>query len=441
MSDSEDSDEEEVPKELCVQLGFLESYTASYLQSWGTWGCGKLGGRPVWLNPVDLPSPPTLLCNICKDPMTFLLQIYCPLDEPPESFHRMLYLFCCRQPECFDQHSIVCLRSQVAKTNPYIPADPDTALTQAPRPDAPPLCHVCGCNAESTCSKCRSVHYCSRAHQREDWKAHKVCCGKGPPTPCASSASLFPEYDIVDEVEELENTAEDERIKAAAEKATIWEDAMTAGGAEEEEDARLRQADYSEALGNEAVDPCYVRFLSRVRRGGEKQVLRYCRWESVEEGGGPLWMHSADAVLRRGEETLPPRIAEDTVPCCDKCGEPRQFEFQVMPQLLHYLELDKKARLKDAPEEAAETLQQLSSLEQKKLYLEAIQKAIDWGSLDVYTCTGSCANEEAYVPEYVFVQPPLAFMSTTRAASRMTVSATIEGEAAAGGQGNEGDRS
>ena len=29
-----------------------------------------------------------------------LYQIYCPLDDPPDAFHRMLYLFCCSDGSC-----------------------------------------------------------------------------------------------------------------------------------------------------------------------------------------------------------------------------------------------------------------------------------------------------------------------------------------------------
>ncbi len=39
-----------------------------------------------------------------------------------------------------------------------------------------PVCAVCSSPALSQCSRCKSVSYCSPAHQREDWAAHKVQC-------------------------------------------------------------------------------------------------------------------------------------------------------------------------------------------------------------------------------------------------------------------------
>ena len=37
-------------------------------------------------------------------------------------------------------------------------------------------CALCNCEATSTCSKCKSTHYCSRNCQKSDWKNHKKTC-------------------------------------------------------------------------------------------------------------------------------------------------------------------------------------------------------------------------------------------------------------------------
>ena len=39
-----------------------------------------------------------------------------------------------------------------------------------------PECAVCSAPASNKCARCKSVHYCSPAHQKEDWPAHKVQC-------------------------------------------------------------------------------------------------------------------------------------------------------------------------------------------------------------------------------------------------------------------------
>lgn len=45
-----------------------------------------------------------------------------------------------------------------------------------PRKDLAVLCSLCEKNAESRCSRCLGVWYCSRECQRTDWKSHKKQC-------------------------------------------------------------------------------------------------------------------------------------------------------------------------------------------------------------------------------------------------------------------------
>lgn len=61
---------------------------------------GKVGGRPAWLNPANLPLKKQVECQNCNFPMPFLLQIYCPGTEQ-YSFHRYLYVFICSNPDCY----------------------------------------------------------------------------------------------------------------------------------------------------------------------------------------------------------------------------------------------------------------------------------------------------------------------------------------------------
>ena len=90
------------------------------------------------------------------------------------------------------------------------------------------------CRGSHVCSQCKCTHYCSRAHQKEHWKAHKLQCGGAPNTATAatsstsssttSSPSLFPEYSIEVEAEVFEE-ADAEELKGIMERANIWEDA------------------------------------------------------------------------------------------------------------------------------------------------------------------------------------------------------------------------
>ena len=37
-------------------------------------------------------------------------------------------------------------------------------------------CAVCSQEAPHRCSGCQAVYYCSKEHQRKDWKQHKATC-------------------------------------------------------------------------------------------------------------------------------------------------------------------------------------------------------------------------------------------------------------------------
>ncbi|RUP50230.1 hypothetical protein BC936DRAFT_139901 [Jimgerdemannia flammicorona] len=40
-------------------------------------------------------------------------------------------------------------------------------------------CHVCNKTTTTSCGRCRKVWYCSKEHQRTDWKEHKLVCRDG----------------------------------------------------------------------------------------------------------------------------------------------------------------------------------------------------------------------------------------------------------------------
>lgn len=82
-----------------VELGFVEEAAPWRLRS-DQFPC-KTGGRPAWLGEAGLPGRSELRCGVCGQPCAFLLQLYAPVQERPEAFHRTLFLFGCRQPSCY----------------------------------------------------------------------------------------------------------------------------------------------------------------------------------------------------------------------------------------------------------------------------------------------------------------------------------------------------
>ncbi len=396
---------EPIPEELRTRLLFQDP-------DWHEWDGGKVGGKPVWLNTKVLPPRALLDCASCQEPLSFILQIYCPLDDPPEAFHRVLYVFACRKPRCAGPGCAKVLRCQLPQQNPLYVYDPSfskRANVQAAvsrEAQATKTCAVCGQGATKVCSRCKSLSYCSRAHQKEGWKAgHKqVCQGAKPPhddkeegtkkegesqeakspaavveeeavgMPCLSRSSVFPEYEIVIEEERPPTTkqGEEEDDQALLRK---YKDVVVT---ETDDDARVGQKHLDKATGaNPALkDKQSLRFLATVGHKPD-QVLRYARWNDK----APLWVSSEDQPQ-----------AKD-VPACAQCGGTRAFEFQVMPQLLHYLKVDAMASLPCKPGDS---------------YRLA---AMDWGTLAVYTCTNSCSGGAGegggYVEEFLWRQKPM----------------------------------
>ncbi len=216
-----------------MELGFVEKVD-DLSQLCSSLFPSKVGGKPVWLNPQDLPPPESVSCKRCRSPLTFLLQVYAPLSdgERDETFHRTISIFMCKDSRCHQQDGSECfrvLRCQLPKVNNFYSASVDsTTVDNADQLDrlkldkvdlpsqdddtddklsmsatamtvqdvegldeevkskpassggvesmiidcrrAPPLCIVCGMSGPKSCAKCKRVSYCSKDHQTHDWK-------------------------------------------------------------------------------------------------------------------------------------------------------------------------------------------------------------------------------------------------------------------------------
>ena len=130
-------------------------------------------------------------------------------------------------------------------------------------------------------------------------------------------------------------------------------DAAREAAAERAKDAGVPDGALNELKITGTTDASVVSFLARVARE-PSQVLRYDR------GGKPLW-HGSNG-----------RCDPATLPKC-KCGARREFEFQVMPQLLHFFQMD--------------------------------SDALDFATIAVYSCPNSCAGSAR---EVAHLQPPYA---------------------------------
>ncbi|XP_023560604.1 programmed cell death protein 2 [Octodon degus] len=204
------------------------------------------------------------------------------------------------------------------------------------------LCRVCGCSAPKVCSRCHRAHYCSKEHQTLDWRlVHKQTCTRDQlDHPVPDHNFLFPEFEIVIETE-------DEIMPEAVEKEGDPDVVESMGEAPEEELDSMAKHESRE-------DNIFQKFKTQIAHEPE-QILRYSR------GMEPVWISGKNVPQ------------DKDIPDCP-CGAKRIFEFQVMPQLLNHLKVDR------------------------------LGKSVDWGVLAIFTCAESCSLGSGYTEEFVWKQ-------------------------------------
>ncbi|XP_050342266.1 programmed cell death protein 2 [Nymphalis io] len=347
----------------CIDIGFVEEKSNWLLHP--KFFPSKVGGKPAWLDLKNIPNPTEISCKKCNEPLTFLCQVYAPYEENNNCFHRTIFLFICRNSSCCQTNltdNFLVLRCQLPRKNDYYSFDPyeENENEHFPMDKWAKLCNLCGLKAPSHCSKCKRVFYCSRKHQILDWqKGHKEICNDSQKVyeydsnyfvvTEAGKSILFKEWElIVDEEDEEEAGNIDPNQEMEKLKKLIEE--KKAGTMSNISDSELEQ--YAGTLPEDKV---FGKFTKRIARHPD-QVLRYDR------AGTPLWItgNTENSIIN--------------VPNCQYCNGERQFEFQIMPQLLNFLNVGVE------------------------------YNSIDWGVLVIYTCKASCDAGPVYKEEFIIKQ-------------------------------------
>ncbi|XP_043257431.1 programmed cell death protein 2 [Colletes gigas] len=341
---------------MTIDLGFVETCESWRLES--RFFPSKVGGKPAWLNLKDVPGERDLQCEYCKEPCTFLCQIYAPYEDNETAFHRTIYVFICKKLECCKVNkngNLKVFRSQLPRVNEFYPSEPpieendwrnDISVNRWIK-----TCHVCGILAPTHCSKCKHINYCCRSHQIYDWKSgHKECCGINKGT-ARNSSLLFPEYEIIIEPEDGKEDNDANISEEDEEEIKKYETMVEKGeaGTFQNEDVQTELL----SLANQNEDETFLEFRLATDKYPD-QILRYNR------GGEILYI------------SIENKVSE--IPKCSDCNGERQFEFQIMPQLLNFLNFENPL------------------------------KCIDWGILAVFTCKTSCVPKYGYSTEYIWKQ-------------------------------------
>lgn len=369
-----------------MELGFLESDEEAGLllrqvtSDWVSWDGGLAGGlEPIWLAP---PQDASLIqCSICKNSMTFLLQIYAPLDEVSNAFHRDLNVFICST--CNTPDSVVCIRSQLAKENDFYPTNVDD-----------------GAEGVEVPNRTSWTVFAERAKP-------KMILGKRLALVVESEEGLEAEQEEEDDDDEDEDVEDDdgekedggEQLKKKPDSQTEHPCVVCAaltktrcGACQrvyycsrehqaqdwkakhkkecldfQDEKTSQRDLDQAASFGDNkrleqleaSKDRMFRRFMKRTRAYPD-QVLRYRRWPE-NSSCGLLWTNSHG-------------ILDSAPPDCEHCGSSRKFEMQITPQFLSF-------------------------------FMKQGGSALDFGTIVVYTCTQSCdGSNGGFAKEFAYRQ-------------------------------------
>ncbi|KAI9095367.1 hypothetical protein K1719_026401 [Acacia pycnantha] len=368
-NEHEDYDSNDEEEEDPITLGFVEKpknkrcLQRQYFPS-------KAGGGPAWLDPVNIPSGRSCMCDICGEPLQFLLQVYAP-TEKESTFHRMLFVFMCPSMKCLlrDQHeqwkrhpnkpsrSVKVFRCQLPRDNTFYSSErPKYDESDKPVGNGAALCDWCGTwKGDKLCSSCRQVRYCSDKHQVRHWRSgHKIACPQVKvSTHIATSVESrkdasntpWPEFEIIIEDESDNNNTDISESKA-----------LTSSLISKNRNDDMMNSILDSFQGDDDKKS-WVYFQERIASAPE-QILRYYRNTNAR----PIWPVSSG------------RPSKADIPKCSHCGGSMCCEFQILPQLLYYLGVDNEAN------------------------------SMDWASVVVYTCEASCDLGVAYKEEYAWVQ-------------------------------------
>ncbi|XP_022157365.1 programmed cell death protein 2 [Momordica charantia] len=373
--DTDDDDEDEETEESVV-LGFVEKPKNSWSLLPQLFP-SKAGGVPAWLDPVNLPSGRSCVCDICGEPLQFLLQIYAPIVEKDSTFHRTIFIFMCPSMTCLlrDQHeqwkcksekssrSVKVFRGQLSRSNPFYSSEPPRHDgTDKPSESGAARCNWCGTwKGDKVCSKCRTVRYCSEKHQATHWRTgHKTDCQRLCMSSQLSSGTtnsqheayiekvsskhLWPEFEIIHEHESefnMEISQDNSYANSLVRSDRVDDSIQSLLDNFEGDDDRKSWASFQDRLSK-----------------APEQVLRYCR----DVGSKPLWPMSSG------------RPSKADIPKCSYCSGPMCYEFQILPQLLYYFGVKNDV------------------------------DSLDWATIVVYTCEASCESTVAYKEEFAWVQ-------------------------------------
>ncbi|KAJ4849106.1 hypothetical protein Tsubulata_027764, partial [Turnera subulata] len=295
VGEDDDYDDDEDEEEEEVTLGFLDKPAKPWSLLREAFP-SKAGGAPAWLDPINLPSGKSCLCDMCEEPLQFVLQVYANLPDKDSTFHRTLFVFMCTSMKCLlrDQH-------EQWKHGPEKPM------------------------------RCVKFHYASGVVPGKQ-KKFVVAARKHVTNLAVNILSFLLNYLVlILAVGPLWLR----RLKAIASK-TLWPEYEIYDGYESDDTEMSDDGRYAKSLVSRSGRDDTMNILDSFERDSDKKC-----WAAYEErigkakgqvlrnpGAKPLW------PLSRGQ------LAKADIPKCCHCKGPMIFEFQIMSQLLYKFRIE-----------------------------------------------------------------------------------------------------
>ena len=326
-----------------VQLGFAENPRKGDfdLKNFPS----KIGGLPVWLMPLSKNIPESFFTCSCGEDLSFLLQLYSPLEDKPNSFHRMLYIFFCQK--CWRKKDLVkVLRINLPEESSYYNGEEILDINKIINDELTKKIN------EKLKKFTLDEYFISTAQEKKEAsKIYLDFYSNAEEKSINSSDSSYNKQDIEEDEIVFNNVKEEIEYDNMVQNYLKENPGENINKVEEESDDEKENDKMIDSSNNDII----LNIFTRVTNYDKKQIIRFYRNNFY-----PLWFTQEKMLTTKNTK-------------CTNCGGDVVFEFQIMP------------------------------------YLFLIEPKIafnDIGTIVIYTCKNCCDSkiEGGFVEEHGFIQ-------------------------------------
>ena len=305
----------------------------------------KIGGLPVWLMPLSKNIPESFFTCSCGEDLSFLLQLYSPLEDKPNSFHRMLYIFFCQK--CWRKKDLVkVLRINLPEESSYYNGEEILDINKIINDELTKKIN------EKLKKFTLEEYFISTAQEKKEAsKIYLDFYSKAEEKSINSSDSSYNKQDIEEDEIVFNNVKEEKEYDNMVQNYLKENPGENINKVEEESDDEKENDKMIDSSNNDII----LNIFTRVTNYDKKQIIRFYRNNFY-----PLWFTQEKMLTTKNTK-------------CTNCGGDVVFEFQIMP------------------------------------YLFLIEPKIafnDIGTIVIYTCKNCCDSkiEGGFVEEHGFIQ-------------------------------------